>query len=91
MRITRTLTTFHITAIKADFSTKSFVEIASTDVLATSLTKSAARKALFDAGFNIPKGTDIVITKTAETLYACELSDFLAIAVPVEKTTADVE
>ena len=92
MRITRTLTTFHVSAVKANFATQSFEVIAETDVLATSLTKTSARKALYEAGFNVPKGTDIVIEKVSETIYACELSDFLSIAVPVEKVnTEDVE
>lgn len=89
MKITRTLNTFAVSVIgrkeveiDGEVYEKKYA-VQTVEVLAASLTKTEARKALKDAGIDCPRNTEIEWVVVKETKYACELADFLAIAQPV--------
>ena len=91
MKVTRTITTFSIKAVRPDFTTMTFNVIGECDCVATHMTKTIARKALIEHGINVPRGTEVTFEKKSETLYACSLEDFLKIAVPVSVDDVDAE
>lgn len=89
MKITRTLTTYEIRVIgrqEVEIDGEVYekkVAVNSVEILAASLNKTEARKALKDAGIDCPRNTEIDWVAKKETKYACELADFLAIAQPI--------
>lgn len=91
MKVTRTITTFSVKAVRPDFATMTFNVIGECECVATHMTKTIARKALIERGINVPRGTEVTFDKTTETLYACSLEDFLKIAVPVSADEVDGE
>ena len=89
MKITRTLTTYEIRVVgrqEVEIDGEIYekkVPINSVEILAASLNKTEARKALKDAGIECPRNTEIDWVAKRETKYACELADFLTIAQPI--------
>lgn len=91
--ITRDITTFEIQAVRS-FATRNANGELVTDfevltpaihVFDTSMTKTDGRKALISAGYDVPKGCQVLITPVAKVKYRCSVADFLSISSPVEE------
>lgn len=91
--ITRDITTFEIQAVKSHTTRNAQGELVSeTQVLTpaihvfdTSMTKTDGRKALLNAGYDVPKGCEVLITPVAKVKYRCTVQDFLSISCAVEE------
>lgn len=90
MLFTRTLNTFEATAVKSNIDPETMTAtvdpIATVHYVATSPSKTEARKAFAEHGYTIPKGTDIIQKAVKEVRYGCTIEEFLEIAQPIEDT-----
>ena len=89
MKVTRTIKVFRAQAVKANYAAKSFDVIAECEFTGTHATKTTARKALGQAGFTIPKGTEIVITEVSALIYALDLDTFMNLAEVISEEQAE--
>lgn len=90
MNITRTIETYKATAVKLSFKDgQPHADVIGTaEFHGTHATKGEARKALKDAGFDVPRGTEITIEVVASEVYGCTFEEFMAIAKPMPREKA---
>lgn len=82
----RVVTTFRATAYNVDAQTvpPTFKPYATVEYPAASASETLARKALREAGNDVPKGTYVTVAEVATHTYECTLADFLSVAHIVE-------
>lgn len=82
----RVVTTFKATAYNVDAQTvpPTFKPYATVEYPAASASETLARKALREAGHDVPKGTYITVAEKETRTYECSLADFLSVAHVVE-------
>lgn len=93
MNITRTIETYKATAVKLSFKDgQPHADVIGTaEFHGTHATKAEARKALKEAGFEMPRGTEVTIEVVASEVYGCSFEDFMAIAKPMPREKAEQE
>lgn len=82
----RVVTTYKATAYQVDTETvpPTFKAYATVEYAAAGASESAARKALRNAGNDVPKGTYVTVAEVATHTYECSLDEFLSVAHIVE-------
>lgn len=82
----RVVTTYKTVAYNVDPITTppTFKPYASVEYPAASASETLARKALREAGYDVPKGTYITVAEMETHTYECSLADFLSVAHVVE-------
>ena len=83
----RVITTYRATAYKVDKSTiiPTFEPYATVEYAATGTSETAARKALRNAGYEVPKGTYVTVSEVGTDTYECSLDEFLSVAHRIEQ------
>lgn len=82
----RVITTYRATAYNVDAQTvpPAFKPYATVEYPAASASETLARKALREAGHDVPKGTYVTVAEVATHTYECSLGEFLSVAHVVE-------
>lgn len=82
----RVVTTFKATAYNVDAQTvpPTFKPYATVEYPAASASETLARKALRNAGHDVPKGTYVTVAEVGTHTYECSLEEFLSVAHIVE-------
>ena len=82
----RVVTTFKATAYNVDAKTvpPTFKSYATVEYPAASASETLARKALRNAGHEVPKGTYVTVAEVGTHTYECSLDEFLSVAHIVE-------
>lgn len=82
----RVITTYRATAYNVDAQTvpPTFKPYATVEYPAASASETLARKALREAGHDVPKGTYVTVAEVATHTYECSLGEFLSVAHVVE-------
>lgn len=83
--ITRTITTWQVKAIVADFKSMTFETVATAVVESASQDAQLARRAFKERGFGVPRGAKLEWEPLGTATYACTVDAFMAIAKKVEK------
>ena len=88
-QITRTITTWNASAYRIAWvdGQPTADLIGQVDYMGSD-SKTEARAALKEAGYDCPRGTEVVITKVSEQLYAMPVETFLKHARKVEQINA---
>lgn len=83
----RVITTYRATAYKVDTTTvpPTFEPYAAVEYAATGTSETAARKALRNAGHEVPKGTYVTVAEVGTHTYECSLDEFLSVAHRIEQ------
>ena len=78
----RVITTYRATAYKVDTTTvpPTFEPYATVEYAAPGTSETAARKALRNAGHDVPKGTYVTVAECCTHTYECSLDEFLSVA-----------
>lgn len=88
-QITRTITTYKASAYKVVWKNgKPEAALVGEAVYQGSDSKTEARAALKNAGIECPRGTEVLIEKISETLYAMDVETFMEYAQPIERKVA---
>ena len=82
----RVITTYRATAYNVDANTvpSTFKPYATVEYAAAGASETAARKALRNAGHEVPKGTYVTVAEVGTHTYECSLDEFLSVAHIVE-------
>ena len=82
----RVITTYRATAYNVDAQSVPpiFKPYATVEYPAASASETLARKALREAGHDVPKGTYVTVAEVATHTYECSLGEFLSVAHVVE-------
>ena len=82
----RVVTTFKATAYNVDAKIvpPTFKPYATVEYPAASASETIARKALRNAGHEVPKGTYVTVAEVGTHTYECSLDEFLSVAHIVE-------
>lgn len=93
MMITRTIETYQATAVKLSFKDgQPCADVLGTaQFTGTHATKADARKALKAAGIDVPRGTEISIEVVGSEVYGCDLDEFMQVAKPMGRKSAEEE
>ena len=83
----RVITTYRATAYKVDTTTvpPTFEPYAVVEYAATGTSETAARKALRNAGHEVPKGTYVTVAEVGTHTYECSLDEFISVAHRIEQ------
>lgn len=82
----RVITTYRATAYKVDTTAvpPTFEPYAAVEYAAPGTSETLARKALRNAGHEVPKGTYVTVAEVGTHTYECSLDEFLSVAHIVE-------
>ena len=88
--ITRTVNEYEAKAIVADMKTMQFVEVGPATYTDTAANATHARAALKEAGFDVPRGSQVESELKGSVLYRMTIDDFMAQAERVEESEGEV-
>lgn len=89
-QITRTVTTWNAKAYKVAWKNgKPEAALIGECDYQGSDSKTEARAALKAAGVDCPRGTEVLVEKVSETLYAMDVQTFMEYAHPIERKVAE--